>query len=102
MLPIIAILGIVAATHSAGPGTPWTPTNDASVHFHWSLDPGARPACIVSVMDTGASPEKQVSISYRNRSGFHIDLSVRMNPGDPQERLIGGCAVVERVEISRR
>jgi hypothetical protein len=53
-------------------------------------------------MDTSSSPQKQVSISYRNRLGFHINLSVRMNPGDPQERVIAGCAMVERVEIARR
>ncbi len=92
MLPIIALFGILSAT---------SPTNDPSVYYHWTLDPGWRPACNVQVMDTSASPEKQVSISYRNRSGSHIALSVRMNPGDPQERVITGCKMIERVQIAR-
>jgi hypothetical protein len=102
MLPILAILAILPMTHHAGPTGEWTPTNDPSVHYHWTLDVGWRPVCNVQVMDTSSSPQKQVSISYRNRSGFHIDLSVRMNPGDPQERVIAGCAMVERVEVARR
>jgi hypothetical protein len=102
MLPIMAILGIMAATHSAGPTTEWKATNDPSVHYHWTLEPSWRPFCTVQVMDTSDSPNKRVSISYRNRSGSHVDLSVRMNPGDLQERVITGCSAIERVEIARR
>jgi hypothetical protein len=102
MLPIFAILGIMAATHSAGPSTEWKATNDPSVHYHWTLEPSWRPVCSVQVMDTGSSPQKHVSISYRNRSGAHIELRVRMNPGDLQERVIAGCSFVDHVEIARK
>jgi hypothetical protein len=101
MLSVMAILAILGTTQSPTSSAPWSPTNDPSVNYRWTLEPSWRPACNIRVMDTAASGAKRVSISYRNRSGSHIALSVRMNPADPQERLIAGCKMIDQVQITR-
>jgi hypothetical protein len=95
------ILGI--ASHGvAGPVTNWSPTNDPAVAYRWSVDDAWRPDCEVHIADASPSQAKRVSISYRNQAGFHISLTVRMNSGDPYDRLIPGCVAVDEVSITRR
>lgn len=105
MLRKIAIcagmLGIAAPAFAGTTSEP-TPTNDHAVTYQWTLEESWRPACSVHVTDAAPFRDKHVSISYRNQAGSRIDLTVRMNPGDPHIRLISGCVAVDQVLIARR
>jgi hypothetical protein len=94
-----ATLGMAA--HAVAETTaPVTPTNDASVTYQWTAEKSWRPMCSVHLTDE-VSSHKRVSISYRNLNGARIGLTVRMNPGDPQDRLISGCVAVEQILVAR-
>lgn len=101
MFGTIAILGMLTASPSHPPATEWKPTNDAAVEYQWSVQPAWRPLCELRVKDAREDP-KHVSIHYRNRSGSRIAMTVRMNPGDPQNRTITGCVAVDTIEVARR
>jgi len=77
-------------------------TNDDAVTYRWTVEDTRRPFCIVRVDDANPDQHKHVSISYRNQAGSRIDLTVRMNAGEPRERLISGCVRVDQVRIARR
>jgi len=101
MFPIFATLAMIVTTANHAHATPWLPSNDPLVTYQWAIDVAARPDCDLRVLDTSPSQQKHVSISYRTRSGSRIKLNVRMNPGDPHQRIIGGCKVIDRVEVQR-
>jgi hypothetical protein len=98
---IITALAIITVTTNHVQPVQWTPSNDPFVAYYWTLDPDWRPICNLQVMDTSSAQEKFVTISYRNKSNSRIDLTVRMNPGDPHERVIGGCKMIDRVAVNR-
>jgi hypothetical protein len=81
------------------PHTLWQPANTSTVEYRWWADDLYPPACTVQVSNHG--PEAvRVSISYKNHSSFHMQLSVLMSPGSntqPAERLIVGCVSVDQV-----
>jgi hypothetical protein len=97
---IITAIAMLAVTTTRPQPVQWTPTTDPSVAWHWTLDPDWRPICNVQIRDTAAQ-EKFVTISYRNKSNSRVDLTLRMNPGDPQERVIGGCKMIDHVTVHR-
>lgn len=94
------ILGISAHAMTV-PAFDTFPTNDPAVSYRWTIDVGWRPVCQVRVTDAEPGRAKRVSIFYRNQSHSRIDITVRMNSGDPQERQISGCVGVEQVLVAR-
>lgn len=96
---LAATIGM-AAQAMAGSVSRATPTNDASVSYQWSVEQSWRPMCSVRLADEG-SRNKRVTIEYHNLNGARVDLIVRMNAGDPQERLISGCMAVDQVMVTR-